>query len=205
MALGGDYITLEGLKQRLDIPAGDQLDDTLLSGAIAAATRSINAECGRDFQQAETASPRRYCPAGAELVITHDIATTSGLAVGVDDDGDGVAERTLEAAAYELEPTDGIVGGLSGWPYWRIRLVDSTSWPAGRRRTIQVTARWGWPAVPAPIIQAAYVLAEDLAKLKDTPFGVGGFGEFGRIRARENPHVAMLIRPYRRGTIRVEG
>lgn len=203
MALGADYITLEGLKARLDI--SDQLDDAVLSDAISAATHSINAECGRDFQQADAPTTRRYGRTGAELVITHDIATTDGLLVGVDDDADGVAERELGAGAYELEPVDGIVGGQTGWPYWRIRLVDGTRWSAGRRRRIHVTARWGWPAVPAPITQAAYILAEDLAKLRDAPFGVGGFGEFGRIRARENPHVAMLIRPYRRGTIRVEG
>lgn len=204
MALGQDYITLQGLKDRLDIHTTDTLDDAVLQDAISAATHSINAECGRDFQQADEPTARRYAPTG-DVVITHDIATIDGLAIGVDDDADGIAERDLDAGVYDLEPADGIVGGLAGWPYWRIRLVNGGRWPSGRRRRIQVTARWGWPAVPAPITQAAYILAEDLAKLRDAPFGVGGFGEFGRIRARENPHVAMLIRPYRRGTIRVEG
>lgn len=204
MALGANYVTLAQLKVRLgDIT--DTEDDVLFTAAVDAATEGINHACGRDFQQAAAVTARTYRPTGAILVITHDLFTTTGLVVKTDEDDDGTFETTLDSSAFELEPTDGIVNGQEGWPWWKIRLVDGTLFPRGHRSSVQVTAQWGWAAVPDAITNAAYVLAEDLAKLRDAPFGVGGFAEFGRIRARENPHVAMLINPYRRlgGRLRV--
>lgn len=200
MALGDDYITVAQLKTRLGVTDDD--DDTLFAGAVAAATDGINHTCERDFQQAATVSARRYKPTASDLVIVDDFFTTTGLLVKTDDGDDGTYETTISSADYELDPIDGIVNGETGWPYSAIRLVDGSCWPRGRRHTIQITARWGWATVPRLVTEAAYVLAEDLAKLRDTAFGVGGFGEFGRIRARENPHVAMLINDYRRGTSR---
>lgn len=196
MALGDLYVTLAQLKTRLGVT--DAADDALFTAAVDAATEGINHACGRDFQKATVATARRYRPTGAMLVITHDFHAEAGLVVKTDEDDDGTFETTLTASAYELEPIDGIVSGQAGWPWWKVRLVDGTVFPRGRRHTVQVTAQWGWAAVPDSIINAAYVLAEDLAKLRDAPFGVGGFGEFGRIRARENPQVALLINDYRR-------
>jgi hypothetical protein len=200
MALGDNYITVQQLKDRLGV--GDVEDDTLFTGAVAAATDGINHICERDFQQAAAASARRYKPIAPDLVIVDDFFTTTGLVVKTDQGDVGTYDTTISSTAFELDPIDGIVNGQPGWPYTAIHLVDGSCWPRGRRHTIQVTAQWGWAAVPAAITEAAYVLAEDLAKLRDTPFGVGGFGEFGRIRARENPNVAMLINDYRRGTSR---
>lgn len=203
MALGNDYITLTQLKTRLGV--SDTVDDVLLTDAIKASTEGINLATGRDFQQAAAVSARAYRPTGSTLVITHDFFTSSGLIVKTDEDDDGTFETTIASANYELEPVDGIVNGQIGWPFWKIRIVDGTVFPRGRRLSVQVTAQWGWAAVPDNVIEAAYVLAEDLAKLRDTPFGAGGFGEFGRMRARENPNVALLINPYRRlgGRLRV--
>jgi hypothetical protein len=198
MALGDDLITLAQLKTRLGV--SDTTDDTLFTNVIRAATSGINHACGRDFQQAASVSARRYRPIACDMVITHDFHTTTGLIVKTDDGDDGTYETTLSSADYELDPIDGIVNGQTGWPYTAIRLVNGSRFPHGLRHTVQVTAAWGWAAVPASITEAAYVLSEDIAKLRDAPFGVGGFGEFGRIRARENPHVAMLINDYRRET-----
>lgn len=205
MALGDDYIARDDLKERLRID--DTVDDAVLDDAITGATEGIRHACGRDFAQAASATARRYKPSSADLVITHDISTTTGLVVETDEDDDGTFETTISSSDYELEPIDGFVEGETGWPYWKIRLVDGTSWPRGRRHTIQVTARWGWSAIPGSVTMATFVLAEDLAKLRDTAFGVGGFGELGRVRARENPHVANLIGAYRRAgrRLRVAG
>lgn len=201
MALGADYITLAELKTRL----GDTktVDDTKLEGAIAAASDGINNFAGRDFQQETVASARRFRPTTSTLVITQDFHTESDLLIRTDDGDDGTFETTLTSTAYELEPIDGIVNGRTGWPWWKVRLVDGTTFACGRRHTVQVTAQWGWAAVPANIKEAAFILAEDLFKLKDTPFGAGGFGDFGRIRARQNPFVAMMVSDYRRNAVLV--
>lgn len=201
MALGDPYLTDAELKARLGIADTD--DDTRITAAVASASDGINDFAKRDFQKNTTASARTYRPTHSRLVIVHDFYTTAGLVVKTDEDDDGTFETTIAASDYELEPLDGVVNGREGWPFWKIRLVNGSQFPDGLRAGVQVTVPWGWAAVPPPVKEATFVLAEDLFKLRDTPFGVGGFGDFGRIRARENPFVAMMIGPYRRNKIRV--
>jgi hypothetical protein len=49
--------------------------------------------------------------------------------------------------------------------------------------------------------QAALIAATDLFKLKDAPYGVAGFGEFGAVRIQDNLRVASLLAPYRRSPV----
>lgn len=197
MALGDSYATLVELKARLEIT--DNADDTRLTDALSAASRGIEKFCGRQFNKATTATTRVYYPRAGCWVDVDDIHTTTDLVVKTDEGDDGTYETTWSTTDYQLEPLNGIVDGETGWPYSIIRAVASRYFPAtSQRAPVQVTAQWGWNAVPASVKEATLVLAEDVFKLADTPFGAGGFGEFGRIRARENPHVAMLVGPYRR-------
>jgi hypothetical protein len=203
VALGDPYISTGDLKERLALE--DEIDDGLLAGAVAAASDGVTDYCGRDFQKSAAATARRYRPTHPTLVITTDFFTTTGLVVKIDQDYDGVFETTIPSTDYELEPLDGIVNGREGFPFWKVRLVYGVPYPCTRRASIQVTAQWGWVEVPDKVIEATLILAQDLYGLKDTRFGVGGFGEFGRIRARENPHVAMLVGNYRRNSVKVGG
>lgn len=201
MALGDNYITLTELKDRLGI--SDTVDDTVLNSAITAASRGVDHYCRRQFNKTTTASARTFYPSHSRLVMVHDFHTTTGLVVKTDTGDDGTFATTWAAADFQLEPLNGVVDGVEGFPYWKVRAVDSELFPAEHRATVQVTAQWGWNAVPGPVKEATFIVAQDIAKLKDTAFGVGGFSEYGRIRARENPHAAMQLMPYRRNAVRV--
>ncbi|MDX2921298.1 hypothetical protein PV370_25695, partial [Streptomyces sp. NE06-03C] len=62
---------------------------------------------------------------------------------------------------------------------------------------VQVTARWGWPAVPDEIVQATLIQAARLYKRKDSPEGVTGSAEWGVVRlSRRDPDVWALIEHY---------
>ncbi len=202
MALGDNYITLPELKDRLGI--SDALDDTVLNSAIAAASRGVDHFCRRQFNKTTTASARTYYPSHSRLTIVHDFHTVTGLVVKTDTGDDGTFDTTWASVDFQLEPLDGIVDGVEGFPYWKVRAVDSELFSSAHRATVQVTAQWGWNAVPGPVKEAAFIIAQDVAKLKDTAFGVGGFSEYGRIRARENPHAAMQLMPYRRNAVWVK-
>lgn len=194
MALGDTYITLAELKTRLGI--GDTNDDTLLTGAVAAASRGIDGVCNRQFNDAESAAARVYYPDSRCQVTVDDFHTTTGLVVATDAGDDGTYETTWASTDFQLEPLNGLVNGETR-PWNRIAAVEARYFPTrSRRAPVQVTARWGWASIPASIKEATYILAEDIAKLRDAPFGVGGFSEFGRIKARQNPHVMMLIGQY---------
>lgn len=197
MAIGAPYVTLPELKSYLKIT--DATDDAELQFALDSASRGIDDHCQRQFNDSGAATARVYTPENACWVIVDDFSTTTGLVIKTDEGDDGVYEQTWSAADYYLSPANGVVRGRPGFPYWEIRsTLTSRYFPTWRRPSVEVTARWGWAAVPEPVKQACLVLAAEAFKLKDAPFGVAGFGEFGAVRVRENPMAARMLQPYER-------
>jgi len=65
--------------------------------------------------------------------------------------------------------------------------------------SVEVTAKWGWPAVPDTVKQAALMLASRLYGRKASPMGVIGVGDFGPVRiSRSDPDIAFLLMDYKR-------
>lgn len=196
MALNDPYATTAELKSRLGIT--DSTDDTRIGEALAAASRGIEDFTGRQFNKTTTASARVYYPDHGCLTRVHDFHTTIDLAVATDEGDDGTYETTWATTDYQLEPLNGIEDGQTSRPYRRIRAVESRYFPTrSRRAPVQVTAQWGWNAVPAPVKEACLISAEEVFGLKDARYGVANFGEFGAIRVRENPRTARMLAPYR--------
>ena len=206
MALGAPYATLAQLKTRLGIT--DANDDAALTSALAAASLDLEGGCGRQFNDAGVTSARVYYPDDLVTAIVDDFSTTVGLIVAADFSNAGTYTTTIAAANDQLEPLNGVVDGTPGWPFYRIRMIQ-TWWPLwltsiGYPRTsIQITAQWGWAAVPAPVVEATLILAEETFKMKDAPYGVAGFGNYGAVRVRENPKVYDLVRRYIREPIQI--
>lgn len=200
MALGDDYGALTTLKSRLGI--GDSVDNTELQNALTAASRGVETFCRRQFQR-DTATARTFRARHWWLAHVDDFHTTAGLVVATDNGDDGTFGTTWSASDYQLEPLDGVVAGQQGWPFYKLRAVETKWFPQGRRAGLQVTAQWGWAEVPEPVTEAALILAEEIFKLKDAPFGVAGYGEFGAVRVRDNPKVARMLTPYRRDAVLV--
>lgn len=202
MPLGDSYATTAALKARVGI--SDSVDDAPITEALASASRHVEKICRRQFNDAGTPSPRTYDPDTWTLTVVDDFSTDSGLIVKTDDDDDGTFETTWTLGTdFELRPLGNIRDGVAGWPYFQIYAVGTKEFPNIRRAGVQVTAKWGWTAVPAPIKEATLILGEEIWKMKDAPFGVAGFGEFGSIRIRENPKVQALLGNYRRKAVRV--
>jgi hypothetical protein len=120
-----------------------------------------------------------------------------------DTDRDGVFETTWSASDYQLKPVNPTIGAEPG-PYTLIKAVGSKvfpplpPWPLLRDEAIQVTGIWGWDSVPYAVRAATGILAAELFKLKDAPFGVAGFGDLGVVRIKDNPIVDRLLGPYKR-------
>lgn len=203
MALGDSYATLTELKGRLGI--SDDTDDDQLTDALEAASRGIESCTFRQFNDAGVSgvTARVYYPKSGYKTTIDDFSTTTGLVIATDAGGDGTFETVWSASDYELHPLNGVVDGRPGWPFWKIKAVTRCFPLCTRRASLQVTARWGWASVPGPVHEACLILAEEIFKLRDLPFGAGGYGEYGRIRARENPNVWMRVAPYRRDAVLV--
>lgn len=198
MALGDPYAILAELQARLGGVASTEFDSAM-TNALTVASRGIEHVCRRQFNKATSATARIFYPDASYLANVDDFWTTASLVIATDQGDDGTYETTWAASDYQLEPLNGVVDGESGWPYWIIRAVAGRDFPTSSKRApLQVTAQWGWTAVPAPIKEACLVVAEETFKLREAPFGVAGMAEWGAIRVRSNPLASQMIAPYRR-------
>lgn len=198
------YLTLSELRGWLGID--DSVDDSELTDALSAAEAAVDDFCGRKFSQDANVVARAFRafdPCTLRLPGGADISTTTGLIVKTDDNDDGTYETTWTITTDFVLETPGGYGynAASGWPFTVVHAVGSKWFPTGTLRpTVQITAKFGWVAVPAPVKHATRLLAAEYWKLKDAPFGVAGFGEFGVVRVRSNPKVAELLARYRHGS-----
>lgn len=196
MALGDNYITSTVLKTYLGI--GDADDDTLLTSACTVATESINQFCQRQFQKATTASARTFKARDGYCVEVSDFHTTTDLVVATDESDAGTYDTTWTSGDYVLEPFGGIEAQMTGFPWRRIVAVESRRFPTCGRRPnrVQVTAQWGWNAIPESVTNAAKMLAAFYFNMKNSPLGVASFTDNGLIRVRDVPQAATLLTPY---------
>ncbi len=190
------YATATELRTYLGV--GSEVTDARLTGALESVTAEIDQWCGRVFTMETEATARLYHAWNHTSARVDDFWTADGLVVAVDYAGDGTYLTTLATSDYQLEPLNGVVGGVSGWPYYRIRLLTRSLPCRTARPGLSVTAQWGWSAVPAPVKQACLIMAAETMKLSEAPFGVAGFDGFGAVRVRVNPMAERKLAPYRR-------
>lgn len=195
MAIGDPYVTASELKSYLQISGSG--DDTLILAAATAASRQIEQHCARQFNTTASATARVYRPQTCTKALVDDFSTTSGLIIKTDTGDNGTYDTTWASTDYVLEPFGGLEEGMTGFPYRVIKAVEARTFPRSTRPRLEVTAQWGWAAVPDPVKQATYILAAQLFNLKNAPLGVAGFGEFGVVRVRDIPQVAALVDPFR--------
>lgn len=200
MALITDYTDLSTLRgyRRINAP-GDTADDTVMSRAITAASRSIDIYCDRPFGQDAAPTVRTYTWAGSYLNMQSapyvqyvgsistmkvasleldDVSTATGLVVKTDTDMDGVYETTLTLNSdFRLWPLNAIADGE---PYTHLILTPTSNkvlpWQLAG---VQVTATFGWPAIPAEVTQACLLQANRLCGRRDSWAGVAGSPELG--------------------------
>jgi len=193
-------ITANELKAFLNI--GDTVDDSLLIGAVAATDQWVTEYCGRSFTTVETPTAKTFRPTDAYVLVVKDFWTLTGLVVKTDDDDDGTFETTWVIG------TDFTVDVDDDRPYGELVAVGSRTFPVGHRwrRSVEVTAAWGWAEMPGPVKQASLIQAARIFKRKDSPAGVlGGFADFTalRVSSRIDPDVADMLQPFRHPDIAV--
>jgi hypothetical protein len=205
------YATRTELKAYLRIDAAQDDYDDDLDDVLDSATREINNYCSRQFNRDDvitstSTQTRVYAVRYPWLAEIDDIHTLADLEIETDTSGDGTYETTWEAADYQLEPLNGIRDGNTGWPYFKIRAIGSKTFPVlGHQASLRVTGHFGWSAVPKDVKQACLMLSAETFKMREAPFGVAGWSEFGAIRVRDIPKVAKLLYPYERSRVKVRG
>jgi hypothetical protein len=157
---------------------------------LAAAEYAVKHHCHRNFDIASATTARVFTPPPfSDALTVDDFSTTVGLVIA--DNGTAVPSTD-----YQLEPLNGLDDAGNTVPYTTIRRVAGNWYRYGDKATVSVTAKWGWTAVPSDVVEAVRVLGKDLAGLRDTRFGVAGWGDFGVVRMRDNPQVMSLLAPH---------
>jgi hypothetical protein len=195
-ALRDHYCTVAELREHFG-DTNNLLDADVLEGAIAATSRAIDEHCGRRFWQDPTAQVKVYRPDDWYEADVDDISTTSGLIVKTDPNFDGTWATTWDSDDYQLEPLNADTNGPA-FAWWRIVSVGDYLFPTHpRRTTLQVTARFGWSTIPAPVKKACLIRAAAIFKRKEAVLGVAGFNGFGEVRiGSRDPDVIQLLHPF---------
>jgi len=191
----GNYVALSELKSALGITGST--DDDFLNLAINAAEEAIDDLCGRVFTAAGAASARTY-RAQPYLAVTDDISTLTGLILKTDTSGDGTFDTTWTSSDYQVEPLNSLAKSRAAF---NLRAVGDYLFPVygDGLASVEITAKWGWPAVPNAVKQAALMYSSRLYGRKASPMGVIGVGDFGPVRiSRSDPDIAHLLMDYRR-------
>jgi hypothetical protein len=195
--VANEYISASTLKTTLGITVTTY--DTDIGTACSAASRGIDGACNRRFWADSTTSSVRYytpSPTSRTLAIDDLVTLTSVL---TDTAADNTFSTTLTVNTdFVLEPLNA-AAETPARPYTQIVLHDSTSYWPDRRRSVKVTGKFGWAAVPDEVVRATTILATKLFKRQESPFGIvtAGVDQATAMRiASSDPDVRFLIEPY---------
>jgi hypothetical protein len=199
--IGTWYIGLDEFKDRLGIT--DTADDSQAQIAIQSTAGWVNEYTGRHFFR--ITETRTFQPHNIWVLNVDDIVPGSAITVNVDMDGDGVFETPFtQNVDYQLRLGDGLYNvnatGITR-PYRQLQIIQTGNWfpftwPYTHLDRVQITTTWGWTAVPPGVTQANFILAADLFKFKDAPFGVAGVSDLGVVRISSNPWLVEMLRAY---------
>ena len=195
MAITNGYCTLNEVKASLRIPVSDTIDDDLLELAIESASRDIDQATERQFFPTDT--HRFFTPRNSLVCEIDDVSSLTSIKSSTA--ADGTYDTTWSESDYQLEPLNGIAGGMSV-PFDTLRAVGDYYWPSsGLEVTVRVEGTFGFATAPIAIKQATVLLASRLFKRNDSPGGVMGFGDIGVVRVSKfDPDIERLINPYRK-------
>jgi hypothetical protein len=194
MAITNGYATLAEVKAALRLT--DNVDDTLLEKAIESASRRIDGYCGRWFYKTSATAVNIY-PINEYLVAFPDDVSNTSITIKIDTNADGTYATTLtQGVDYILEPTD---AALRGYPYTHARMVGGQTFPlevTPSFPTVQVTAQWGWNAVPSDVSQACVLLSMRQFARLNAALGVVGFADMAITVRAVDPDVRDLLNQY---------
>jgi len=192
------YITVADLARYLTIDATTYADD--LASAINASSRQIDTYCARRFYADSSATARLYMSRDNNKVIIDDAYEISLVQVASADNA--VYDITVPVGSYYTKPLNGYADGISGMPATLVYFTTTavTLPTSADNPSVKITAKWGWAAVPEPVRQSTLLMAAETFKMREAPFGVAGFADFGAVRVgKMSPQAVAMLRPYRSG------
>lgn len=192
MALYPDYATVQDYKDWVYVADTD--DDTEIGVALTVASRAIDQYCDRQFGVlAEAAVRYQTADTTCYLKLSLDLQSTNDLAVKVDSDRDGIYETTLTLGTHvRLLPLN---APSDGRPWTALEVINGSGhWFPCHDGAVEITAEWGWTAVPAAVKQACLLQADIYMKRRNQGLGQD-YSSASKFLDRD---VQGILRNYRR-------
>ena len=191
-----NYIAVEDLKKSLELTGTTNVDRDI-ERAIPAASAAIDEMCARKFGKDDSAVARYFNARTATICLIDDVPDQT-VTLAVDRAGNySYSESWTEGTDYIFEPMN---APADGKPYESVRSI-AQGFPM-HTGAVKVTARFGWDAVPAQVIEACALLANKLiVRIRQAPFGIVSAGiDSGAVMriARTDPDVVALLEPFMR-------
>ena len=198
-----DYVELEDLKKTLRLDGLSDLDLDIRE-VITTASRKAEDHCERRFWADTDANQvRYYTPSDTNILDIDDIVTITSIKT--DDSGDGTYENTLAVNTdFIREPLNAAADGRP-WERISVHPTGTHFFPTSYPRSVEITGKFGWLAVPSTVKTATKLIAHRYVKrLRETPLGIAGFGMDGAVVRimSVDPDVAELLEPYLRRRFR---
>jgi hypothetical protein len=205
------YTDLTTFRQFIRTDTSDTTDEALETLALETAARAIEQACGRTFTAALTVAAPRYFTSNVTRSVPvdygipvftwqrhytlpiHDVSSATDMVVKFDTTGNG--DYTTTTTDYRLGPTNAPARSM---PY-SILIFDSGIYPPTWEEGVEVTAKWGWSAIPSTIIEANLIQAARFLKRRDAVFGIAGSPDMGnelRLLSKLDPDVALMVNAY---------
>ncbi len=198
--MANSYITVDEFASMLGTTTTANLIVEFAEECIETASRDIDGYCGRRFYKevvAPAAATARQFLATSTTQVFIDDCYEAPTAVAIDAAADGLYSTSWVAANYILgrAPIDAVAP--DDRPYATILAAPGYGFPCIARYTnVQVTARWGWAAVPSGVKSACRRLAHLQYEARNAPFGAAGTPDTGYIRIRDDKLACQLLDPY---------
>lgn len=200
MALDDAYATAEEYRLRVKQTRKD--DEPVLNSMLLAISRFLDWRLRRFFNQDSAVQTRLYDGNGeTRLWLPDDIATSTGLIVTVDLDGDyDFSDETalVKDTDFWLGPANADLGPEARpWEFLDVHpnSANLSVWPE-QQRAVQVKAKFGWAAVPGAIKEATIALTRQVYDVQQS--GMTLTLQNIDAELRQSPQASFLIRDLER-------
>ena len=194
---GTEYVTVADLKSALALTGQTFADNELAAAATAASRAFDNATYRRYYADDDANQIRYYTPESFDRLVIDDLVTLTAVDVDRARSGSFTESWTVNtdviAAPYNA--------ASDSRPYTSLEPRVGLLLPAGVRRSVRVTGKFGWPSVPADVYAAVLIIAtKTVRRMREAPFGIVTLGaDAGAMRiARTDPDVAPVVAAYTR-------
>lgn len=174
MAVTDAYATAAEYRAR--VTKSDTGDDATILTQLTGASRLLERECGRFFNQDASVVVRLYDGNGLTRIHIDDLSTTTGLVVKVDLNGDFDFADSNETLTVDTHFKVGPVNaglGAEPEPYRYLDIVPGNAilgaWPS-QKWALQVTGKFGWAAVPGMIKEAVIMMVRQLRDAQESGY-----------------------------------